>query len=279
MATETRGSVRQRKAKAGDDNNNKPKPVVEEVDTDEAEEIERSNAAPLPKPSPAQRLEDEDEDYSPWLDILRVLSFLLAASCGLSYLISGGESFTWGVRQYPKYMQVDWWKTQLKGPLYLTPSELALYDGTDETKPIYVAINGTVYDVSANRRTYGPGGSYRFLAGADAARAYVTGCFAQDRTPDLRGVEAMFLPLDDPRVDAHWSAADLEALRAREMREALDKVHEGVLHWMKFFRNNPKYPLVGYVKKDKDWLEKEPLKPLCETAAKGRKPRKIPEAQ
>ncbi|KAI0025637.1 putative heme binding protein [Xylariomycetidae sp. FL0641] len=271
--TETRGSVRQRKAKAAKAAapEEEEKSLVEEVDTSEAEEIERN-----PRPTPKQRLRDEDDDYSPWLDVLRVLSFLALASCGLSYLISGGDSFTWGIKQYPQYLQVDWWKQQLKGPIYLTPAELAAYDGTDETLPIYLAINGTIYDVSANRRTYGPGGSYRYFAGSDSARSYVTGCFAEDRTADMRGVEDMFLPLDDAAVDAHWSADELAALKEKELAEAQRKVHEGLLHWVKFFENNPTYPRVGYVQRPKNWLDSEPRKELCHNAAKGRKPRKIP---
>ncbi|KAI0142345.1 cytochrome b5 [Hypoxylon sp. NC0597] len=263
--------IRQRKGK-GPAKDEYRTAVVEELDTSESD-------TPAPKPKrkqSAKELINEEEAYSPWLDVLRVLSFLIVASCGLSYLISGGESFTWNLRTPPKYMQLDWWKAQLRGPIYLTPTELAQYDGTDESKPIYLAINGSIYDVSSNRRTYGPGGSYRFFAGADAARSYITGCFAEDRTPDLRGVEEMFLPLDDPAVDSHWSAAELAALKEQELKEAREKAHEALAHWVRFFENSPKYPKVGYVKKDKDWLDKEPRKKLCETAAKGRKPRKIP---
>ena len=56
-------------------------------------------------------MEDED-DYSPWMDVLRVISFLIVASCGLSYLVSNGESFTWGLRHPPKYLDAAWWKAQ-----------------------------------------------------------------------------------------------------------------------------------------------------------------------
>jgi len=59
----------------------------------------------------AARVKDEDE-YSPWLDIVRVLSFLFVASCALSYMISSGESFFWGMQNPPKYLQKQWWKTQ-----------------------------------------------------------------------------------------------------------------------------------------------------------------------
>ena len=71
-------------------------------------------------------------------------------------------------------------------------------------------IDGDVYDVSSNRRVYGPGGSYHIMyvfsydlvfpsliascslmhcrAGKDAARAYGTGCFQAHQTHDLRGL-------------------------------------------------------------------------------------------
>jgi hypothetical protein len=50
-------------------------------------------------------------------------------------------------------------------------------------------FSGDVYDVSANRRIYGPGGGYGFFAGKDAARAFVTGCFKEDLTHDIRGLD------------------------------------------------------------------------------------------
>jgi hypothetical protein len=53
-----------------------------------------------------------NDDESPWLDVLRVLTFLVVASCGLSYVISGGESYFWGVKHMPNYLRVDYWKSQ-----------------------------------------------------------------------------------------------------------------------------------------------------------------------
>ena len=84
----------------------------------------------------------------------------------------------------------------------LTDGELRAYDGTDPAKPLYLAINGTIYDVPNGRRFYGPGGSYHFFGGADASRAFVTSCFDSDITPDMRGVEEMFMPKSTPEVDA-----------------------------------------------------------------------------
>lgn len=162
------------------------------------------------------------------------------------------------------------------GPTYLTLEELAQYNGKDETKPLYIAINGTIFDVSSNRRTYGPGGSYQYFAGADAARSFVTGCFQTDQTADMRGVEEMFLPLDDPEVDRHWTTAQLAQLKEQELDDARRRVHEALAHWVGFFENSGRYQKVGYVKRAKNWLDKEPLKPLCEAAAKARKPRMIP---
>ncbi|KAK4186231.1 membrane-associated progesterone-binding protein 4 [Podospora australis] len=255
-------------------------PVAASASSSEAEEIISDAAKKLVAAKPKKKSKKVEEDeYDRWdiaLDIVRVVTFLFFASCGLSYLVSGGESFFWGMSDPPKVLKVDWWKAQFKGPIYLTPAELSLYDGTDPTKPIYLAINWTIYDVSANPRTYGPGGSYHYFAGCDAARAYVTGCFAEDRTPDMRGVEEMYLPLDDPEVDRHWSRAELKALKTKEREDALKKVHDGLKHWVDFFANSPKYNKVGYVKKPKDWPGMEPMRPLCESAAKNRKARKVP---
>ncbi|TFY81480.1 hypothetical protein EWM64_g2541 [Hericium alpestre] len=46
--------------------------------------------------------------------------------------------------------------------------QLASFDGSDPHRPLYIAIDGDVYDVSSNRRVYGPGGSYHIMAGKDA---------------------------------------------------------------------------------------------------------------
>ncbi|CAI6096991.1 hypothetical protein V2G26_016030 [Clonostachys chloroleuca] len=217
---------------------------------------------------------DDETSSNKWLDALRGLTFLLLASCALSYMISSGNSFMWGKR--PHYLTVDYWKAQLKGPIYLTPEELAAFDGQDPEKPLYIALNGTIFDVSNGRRIYGPGGSYNWFAGVDAARAFVTGCFAEDRTPDMRGVELMYLPLDDPEVDSHWTAAELEELKAKELEDAHQKVHAALDHWVQFFGKSTKYTKVGYVKRPEGWLEALEPRELCKQAAKGRSKRKVP---
>lgn len=51
-----------------------------------------------------------------------------------------------------------------------THEELAEHDGKDPEAPIYVAIKGTVFDVSAKRAMYGPGAGYSCFAGKDASK-------------------------------------------------------------------------------------------------------------
>jgi len=50
-----------------------------------------------------------------------------------------------------------------------TASELARYDGSDSALPILLAMNGEVYDVTAGKEYYVPGGTYHFLAGHDSS--------------------------------------------------------------------------------------------------------------
>lgn len=139
------------------------------------------------------------------LDVLRIIGGVVLLSCGLSWLVMPEKSLTWGWN--PWFLRAGEWKAIMKGPVRLTDAQLLEYDGTDPNKPIYLALNGTIYDVSASRHTYGPGGSYHFFAGHDAARAFITGCFAEDQTPDLRGVEEMYIPIDPPTDSLPSSSA------------------------------------------------------------------------
>lgn len=51
----------------------------------------------------------------------------------------------------------------------MTLSELSKYDGTDPTKPIYLGLNGYVYDVTEGRKFYETNGTYHYLAGKDSS--------------------------------------------------------------------------------------------------------------
>jgi predicted heme/steroid binding protein len=50
-----------------------------------------------------------------------------------------------------------------------TATELSQYIGIDPSKPILLALDGLVYDVTAGREFYQPGGSYHDLAGKDSS--------------------------------------------------------------------------------------------------------------
>ena len=150
--------------------------------------------------------------------------------------------------------------------------------------------------MSISPATYGPGGSYHFFAGRDAARAFLTGCFDTDSVPDLRGVEHMYLPLEPwekpPAADAaadekekhgalvtrarekreKMSKGDLKNRSAQELRKARASVKDGLEHWLMLFRGDKgkAYRKVGTVRREEGWLAKMPKRKLCENAEKGR---------
>ncbi len=115
--TDSEPSVRRRK----------PDPAASTPDVVEPEDDKPKDKAPkkTKKKSKKSRLDDEDEypRSALLLDIVRVLTFLFLASCGLSYLVSSGESFFWGMSDPPKYLRASWWSKQLVPSLPLrTPS-------------------------------------------------------------------------------------------------------------------------------------------------------------
>ncbi|CAD5219063.1 unnamed protein product [Bursaphelenchus xylophilus] len=105
-------------------------------------------------------------------------------------------------------------KLNTKGKKVYTPDQLALFDGSRESQPVYLAILGRVYDVEKGRKHYSAGGGYHFFAGKDATRAFITGDF----TP--KGL-----------ID------DVTGLSDQELLSLLD--------WVNFY--NKEYKLVGFV--------------------------------
>ncbi|KAF9275589.1 hypothetical protein BGZ68_010688 [Mortierella alpina] len=93
-----------------------------------------------------------------------------------------------------------------------TKEELAKHDGTDATAPVYVAIKGIVFDVSAKRETYGPGAGYHVFAGKDASKA-----------------------LGKSSLKPEDCIADYSSLDEKEMKTLDD--------WVVFFEK--RYPVVG----------------------------------
>ncbi|KAJ5901612.1 hypothetical protein N7495_002140 [Penicillium taxi] len=201
-----------------------------------------------PETSPQPKSHEAEDTGISVTDIIRLIVTFVIATAGLSYYITQGESFLYGYR--PWYTR---WPnnilTQLKfqnGPVNLTPAELALFNGVDESLPIYLAVNGSIFDVSANPRIYGPGGGYNFFSGRDATRAFVTGCFDEDLTPDMTGVEEMFMPIEDVPNES-LSSGEKKIRRQQELKKARSHVWASVDGWERFFRNHKRYFQAGKV--------------------------------
>ncbi|MCA0777026.1 cytochrome b5 domain-containing protein, partial [Vibrio vulnificus] len=70
-----------------------------------------------------------------------------------------------------------------------TAGQLSQYNGTDSSKPIYVAIKGRVFDVTTGKSFYGAGGDYAMFAGKDASRALgKMSKNEEDVSPSLEGL-------------------------------------------------------------------------------------------
>ncbi|KAG1773824.1 cytochrome b5-like heme/steroid binding domain-containing protein [Suillus occidentalis] len=145
--------------------------------------------------------------------VLGLLKFIVYS---LLVIVIAGKFFTGSfLWEYDgKWARLKTYWPEHSGRLF-SETYLATFDGRDPAKPLYLAVDGDVFDVSSNSRTYGPGGPYHHMVGVDAARSFGTGCFATHRTHDLRG------------------------LTDNELR--------GVQHWKKFFAEHKTYHKVGKV--------------------------------
>ncbi|KAL8690021.1 MAG: hypothetical protein Q9218_004435 [Villophora microphyllina] len=94
-------------------------------------------------------------------------------------------------------------------------THLAKCDGKTPAYPTYVAIKGTVFDVSGNN-AYAPGGSYHIFAGKDASR----------------GLALSSLKAEDCRP---------------EWEDLADKEKQVLNDWFTFFRK--RYNIVGQVQR------------------------------
>ncbi|CAK5262679.1 unnamed protein product [Mycena citricolor] len=172
-------------------------------------EKKRVHDEKIARGEPAGRLErdpTEPIDVGVW----GLIKFFLGLAVSIALLgkfVTG--SYTWEYET--RWLQLKR-MVPMDGRLF---SEQALSQFNGENgKATYIAIDGDIYDVSKGK-AYQPGGSYHFMAGIDAARAFGTGCFQTHRTHDLRGLS--------------------------------NKEWEGVQHWKGFFKNHKDYVKVGRV--------------------------------
>lgn len=59
---------------------------------------------------------------------------------------------------------------QEKNLKIFTLQELSKFNGVDSRLPIYLALDGYVYDITKGKKFYQVGGSYHYLAGKDSSR-------------------------------------------------------------------------------------------------------------
>lgn len=100
---------------------------------------------------------------------------------------------------------------------HFVPKLLEKFNGRDDPK-VFIAIQGTVFDVTQGKAFYGPGGPYENFAGRDASRGLALNSF------DPSVLTAVDQPLD--------LLTDLSATE----KESLD-------NWKSHFEN--KYKVVG----------------------------------
>lgn len=93
----------------------------------------------------------------------------------------------------------------------------------------------------------------------------MTGCFKDDLTPDLIGVEEMFLPVEDVENEG-LTSTERKIRREREVRQAREKIEKTVARWEGFFRNHKKYFQVGRVVDDGAVDSEKGRRVLCEGA-------------
>ncbi|KAL0842297.1 hypothetical protein ABMA28_014431 [Loxostege sticticalis] len=84
-----------------------------------------------------------------------------------------------------------------KGVNVYTLEELAQYNGQDQSE-VYLALMGTIFDVTKGTKHYGKGSSYHYFVGKDGSRAFITGNFKdegqdKDHILDLTCDELMVL--------------------------------------------------------------------------------------
>ncbi|WFD49174.1 hypothetical protein GLX27_003852 [Malassezia furfur] len=134
---------------------------------------------------PPSELDDFNDDapIARFFGISFMVAFIAIAIAVLSGLFFANDPL-WGYRG--KWTN---WHTYIPAEQHVfTPDRLMVFNGDNDSLPILLSIKGDVFDVSAGRMHYRKGSPYHNLAGRDASRAFVTGCFTTHLTHDLRGL-------------------------------------------------------------------------------------------
>ncbi|KAK6201675.1 cytochrome b5-like heme/steroid binding domain-containing protein [Scheffersomyces amazonensis] len=124
------------------------------------------------------------------IDFIRIVGGLILLNAFLSWWFT--STSLWGYEgKWSNIRYINFKLSPLSQYVNFTTEELSIYNGSNIKLPIYVAVNGSVYDVTSSPAIYGPKGTYHKLSGKDCARVFVTGCFQNDNefTYDLRGLD------------------------------------------------------------------------------------------
>ena len=103
-----------------------------------------------------------------------------------------------------------------------TVTQLKEYTGKSKDFPIYIALLGNVYDVSASADLYGEGKPFHCYAGRDSTLALSQNSCSEDLFPEH--------PLDANRV-----------------RDLSPRIQTALHEWIRLFESEYKYPYVGKV--------------------------------
>ncbi|GAA5976092.1 hypothetical protein JCM11641_003279 [Rhodosporidiobolus odoratus] len=107
-----------------------------------------------------------------------------------------------------------------------TPTELAEFDGIKGDGTVLLAVRRKVYDVTAGKGFYGPGGPYASFAGRDASRGLANQSFESDMLYRLGQIDSE----GNEGIDSLVEGMD-------------DGKWRGLTEWEELFRG--KYPVVG----------------------------------
>lgn len=108
---------------------------------------------------PITMIMKENMKMTKYIKNKKLLSVLIAFTIGV-IIAFGYYRFNLNVNSQPA--------TVVENTQVFTLEQLKQYDGTDPSKPIYLAYDNNVYDVTAGKEFYTVGGSYHYLAGKDS---------------------------------------------------------------------------------------------------------------
>lgn len=84
-----------------------------------------------------------------------------------------------------------------------TRKKLLKYDGIQDEK-IYVGIKGQIFDVTQNKKAYGPGTSYHVFTGKDSSRALAKSSLSPEDNNSSISYKIDDLTEDELRVLEDW---------------------------------------------------------------------------